>query len=278
MKDLCIIIVNMDCQALLKKCLQSIYASTHKISFEIILVDNASCDGSQKMVKESFPGVKLIENTENLGFTKASNQGLRLCNAKYAMLLNNDTEIKDSAFDRMFDFMETHLKVGACGPKLLNVDGSIQQQGSLLGQRFWKSKDPKETNFVIGACLMVRKEVLEKVGLLDENLYFYNEDLDWCKSIRKAGYKLYYLPQAEVVHYGGYSSKRSFNRRLFVEGFKGGLYFCRKHYGLIAYLLYSLILGMAMICALAFLSLFYFRKDRSAKLSAYADIIKTCFL
>ena len=267
MKDLGVIIVNTNNRKLLDDCLDSIYRNTRQISFEIIVVDNASTDGSQKMVKEKYPGIFLIENQENLGFIKASNLGLKNYHARYAMLLNDDTVIKEAALDKMVDFMDRHPEAGACGPKLLNVDGSVQRQGGILGKRFWLSKEPIPVNFVIGAALVVRKEVIDKIGILDENLFFYNDDLDWCLRIRKAGWKVYFLPQAGITHYGGYSSKRAFNRRLFVEGFKGGLYFCRKHYGELAFNLYRLVLVLVLVLVLPF---HIFNLE---KLKAYAQIL-----
>lgn len=268
MPDLSIIIVNTNNRKLLEECLYSIYAGTHRATFEIIVVDNNSTDGSQQMVKTSFPEVILIENKENLGFVKASNQGLEIYRGRYALLLNDDTVVKDRAFDCMVEFMDKSVKTGACGPKLLNRDRTIQQQGGLLGQRFWLSESSKEVKFVTGACLMVRREAIDKIGILDENLFFYNDDLDWCLRIRKAGWKIYFLPQAEVVHYGGWSSKRTFNRKLFVEGFKGGLYFCRKHYGDFAFHAYRLFLSLCLCLILPF---FFFNPE---KLKAYFEIIK----
>lgn len=267
MKDISIIIVNTNNKKLLEECLQSIYQNTHKVSFEIIVADNASTDGSQEMVKTKFPKVYLIENKENLGFIKASNQGLRNVAARYAMLLNDDTLVKDSALDKMVEFMDQHPQAGACGPKLLNIDGSPQRQGGILGRRFWLSKKPIAVDFVIGAALIVRKEVLDKVGILDENLFFYNDDIDWCLRIRKAGWKIYFLPQAEIMHYGGYSSRRTFKGKLFVEGFKGGLYFCRKHYGEAAFHIYRFLLVVLISLVLPF------QIFNTEKLKSYAEII-----
>lgn len=267
MTDLSIIIVNFNNKKLLEECLKPIKLSTYKISYEIIVVDNASSDGSQAMVKQKFPQIHLIENKENLGFAKANNMGLRIYNARYAMLLNNDTIVKDHALDKMVEFMDSHPEAGACGPKLLNTDGTIQTQGGSLGKRFWKSSTPITVDFVIGAALMVRKQVIDRIGLMDENLFFYNDDLDWCISIRKAGFKIYYLPQAEIIHYGGYSSKRAFNSKLLIEGFKGGLYFCRKHYGSLAYHVYRLVLALCLSLILPF---FIFQP---VKLKTYFSII-----
>ena len=276
MTDLSIIIVNLNNIRILKECLDSVYKTTKKYTFEITVVDNGSTDGSQVMIKELFPQVKLIKNNENLGFAKANNQGLKITAGRYSLLLNNDTIAKEGAFDRMIEFMDNHPKAGACGPKLLNIDGTIQHQGSIIGKKFWRSTAPVEVDFVVGACLMARKEAIDKVGLMDENLFFYNDDLDWCMSIRKAGYKVYYLPQAEVMHYGGYSNKGTFNRRIFVEGFKGGLYFVRKHYGIIPYFLYKAILFAGIVIYLPFFLISYpFKpKNFTDRLFAYIEILK----
>lgn len=271
MLDLSVIIVSFNNKKLLEECLYSIYARTHKITFEVIVVDNNSTDGSPAMVAHSFPAAIIIENKENLGFSRANNQGLRIYKGRYALLLNNDTVVQDYALDQMVEFMDKSEKAGACGPKLLNVDGNPQRQGGLFGPRFWRAEKPAEANFVIGACLMVRREVVDRVGLMDENLFFYNDDLDWCLRIRRAGWKIYFLPQARVIHYGGYSSKQKFNRRLFVEGFKGGLYFTRKHYGEWAYQSYRLCLSLSLCLCLPFLLC------NPEKMAAYMEIIKIAF-
>ena len=190
MMDLSIIIVNFNNRKLLEDCLASIYASTKNISFEVIVSDNGSNDGSNELVKKNFPKAIMIENHENLGFSKANNLGLKIYKGRYAVLLNNDTVVKPGAFERMVGFMDQDPRVGACGPKLLNVDGTVQRQGGIFGKKFWLSNGPVEVKFVIGACLMVRRSVIDMTGMLDEKLYFYNEDLDWCIRIRKAGYQI----------------------------------------------------------------------------------------
>ena len=280
MKDISVIIVNYNNSKLLEECLKSLYTSTHKASLEVIVIDNASSDDSVHMVKTLFPEVKVIENKQNLGFIKATNQGLRIYSGRYALLLNDDTAVKDGAIDKMLKFMNKNPKAGACGPKLLNKDGTIQRQGSLLGKRFWLAPQPKEIGFLVGACLMVRRETIDKVGILDENFFFYTDDLDWCKRIKKAGWKIYFLPEPEVIHYKGWSSTRVFNKRLFVEGFRGGLYFCRKHYGLIAYIIYRLLLLISAFITTILTAISYpFRKNKveaKQRIQAYWEIFKIC--
>lgn len=274
MKDLSIVIVNYNNAKLLEACLKSVQNFSQKLALEIIVSDNGSSDGSQKMLKDKFPEVTLIENNENLGFIKATNKGLKIASGRYIILLNDDTELKNNALEILVDFMDKNPKIGACGPKLLNTDNTPQRQGSILGNPFWKRDEAIPVDFVIGGALLLRKEVFQQIGLMDENLFFYNDDIDWCKSIRKAGWQIYFVPQALIMHYGGYSSRRTFNRRLFVEGFRGGLYFCRKHYNMVAYLAYRLLLLILLpIPILVFTLLLPFNlKINRQKLLAYKQI------
>jgi len=276
MIDLSIIIVNRNNSKILQECLGSIYKNTRKTALEIIVVDNNSSDGSQDMVKMFFPKVNLIRNEDNAGFSKASNRGLKIFRGRYACLLNNDTIIKESALDRMVEFMDRNANVGACAPKLLNTDGTIQHQGSIFQKKFWMSQIPVEITFAIAACIMVRRETINKVGLLDEKLFFYNEDLDWCKRIIKAGYKIFFVPESEVIHYGGYSSKNEFNKFIFVEGFRGGLYFVKKHYGNVVFSIYRAILSCALVAFIPFFLLSYPLNPNKFKdrLFAYLEILK----
>jgi len=275
--DLSIIILNYNNSELLKKCLASVFNPVRKISFEVVVVDNASTDDPLIMIKRDFPPVKVIVNSENLGFSKANNQGISQSSGKYCLLLNNDTIVKPGAFEVLAEFMERHPSCGACGPKLLNEDGSLQRQGGLFGSSFWNASEPKRAQFLTGACLMVRREVINKIGLLDENLYFYNEDLDWCRRIKKAGWEIYYVPAAGVIHLGGYSTKREFNKKMFVEGFRGGLYFCRKHYGAFAFHIYRFALALLFpfeLLLLLFALPFSGAKKFSAKASAYFEVLR----
>jgi uncharacterized protein (TIGR03492 family) len=275
MTDLSIIIVNYNNRNFLEECLNSIYRSTHKVSFELILVDNHSADDSVEFVKNNFPAARIIENSANLGFCRANNRGLKIYRGRYALLLNTDTVVKDGAFDALVEFMDAHPEAGAAGPKLLNADGTPQHQGGLFNRKFWLSKDPVKVGYVIGAALLVRREVIDKVGGLDENFFFSNDDLDWCRRIRKAGWGVFFLPQAEVVHYGGYTIKK-FNQRIFVEGFRGGLYFCRKHYGVLAYQLYRALLVLVALPVLLVSFILYPFLSNKALPGAFWKIFLIC--
>lgn len=272
MHDLSIIIVNYNDSKFLQDCLSSVYDKTRKISFEIIFVDNNSCDNSLEIVSKSFPRVKIIKNEQNLGFCKANNIGLKIYQGRYALLLNTDTIVKEGAFDQLVEFMDANPKIGACGPKLLNQDQTPQHQGGLFNKKFWLSEKPTRVDYVIGACIIVRREVIEKVGGLDENFFFSNDDLDWCRRIRKAGWDVYFLPQAEVIHYGGFTIKR-FNQRLFVEGFRGGLYFCKKHYGNLIYQTYRFLLASCLLLIIVPMALFYPLLPNKQKFFAFLQIL-----
>ena len=250
--DLSIIIVTLNNKKILEECIESIKRNTTSTSYEIIVVDNNSNDGTRSAIRSKYPDVILVGNKKNLGFSGANNMGLKIAKGRYSVLLNDDTYIKEDAFGKLAAFMDNETAIGICGPKLLNIDNSLQRQGSLLSAYKWRSKSPIEVGFVLGACLFIRMAVISKIGLLDENLFFYNDDLDLCKRARTAGFKVVYYPDAEIYHYGGYSSKRSPNMRLFVEGFRGGLYFCRKHYGPIIYSIYRVLLMLFVLLMIPF--------------------------
>jgi uncharacterized protein (TIGR03492 family) len=271
MIDLSVIIVNRNNRDFLTDCLRSVYAGTSRAKPEVIMIDNGSSDGSVALVEKEFPAVKIIRNETNLGFCRANNQGLKIYQGRYALLLNTDTVVQPGAFERLIEFMERHPKAGACGPKLLNRNGTPQHQGGLFAPKFWLSKQPVKVDYVIGACLLVRRTVIDIVGGLDENFFFSNDDLDWCRRIKKAGWDIYFLPEAEVVHYGGYTISK-FNLPIFVEGFRGGLYFCKKHYGLAVYQLYRWLLAFTMALAVLLVLLPAFLPSYRQKLSAYWQI------
>ena len=247
--DLSIIILTLNNRDILEECIDSVKKFTKDISYEIIVSDNGSVDGTRQFIRTKHPEIALIENEKNFGFSVANNKGLKAAKGRYSMLLNDDTYLKEDAFSKIVRFMDNEPDVGICGPKLLNIDGSVQRQGSILSSIKWNSTKPIEVDFVLGACMFIRMSAINKVGLLDENLFFYNDDLDLCKRAIKAGFKVVYYPSAEVFHYGGYSSKKTANMKLFVEGFRGGLYFCRKHYGNVAYAVYRTLLFIFILLA-----------------------------
>jgi GT2 family glycosyltransferase len=214
--DFSIIIVSYNTRELLKKCLSSIDGS---YKTEIIVVDNGSTDGSVETIKKlatrySFGNVKfkIILNKENMGFAKAVNQGIRKASGDYILLLNSDIIVKPKAIEKMLEFVKRHPEAGVIGGRLLNPDGSIQGSCFYLPRltrpfagKYNPGDKPTEVEAVVGAVFLIPHQVLEKVGFFDERYFMYFEDLDYCRRVKQAGFKIYYLPSAEFIHEHGAS-------------------------------------------------------------------------
>jgi hypothetical protein len=233
--DLSIIIVNWNTRDLLRRCLASVEATVRGLSWEVIVVDNASSDGSAAMLRREFPAVRLIENRQNRGFGAANNQALRLMGGRYALLLNSDAILTENAVRELFDFLErTPAAAMACG-QLLNADGSRQNSiGAfpslltlltnaplleyLFPRRFPSKRHnypgPIEVDSGIGACLMVRKAAIDTVGMFDERYFFFFEETDWARQMRAAGWKSYHVPAAHIFHLQGQSIGDSIGSRI----------------------------------------------------------------
>ncbi len=254
--ELSIIIVNYNTKKLIKKALDSIYKYNYKFEYEVIVVDNASSDGSRKMIEDNYNQVILIENEENLGFATASNIGIRRAKGRYILLLNSDTVVYDQTFKKMIAYMENNPGVGAAGCKVILPNGKLDRACKRsfptpanalfnilkLDRRFPGNKrfgsynlsylDKNKTHEVdslVGAFMMVRREVLEEVGLLDQDFFMYGEDLDWCYRIKKAGWKIVYYHEAKIMHVKGGSNKQKSNKIIF-EFYRSMLLFYNKHY------------------------------------------------
>jgi len=254
--DLSIIIVNYETKNLLEQCLNSIYSENYHFSYEVSVVDNDSKDSSIEMVKKKFPQVKLIENRNNLGFAAANNQALRRSNARYLLLINPDTVVLPDSLNVMMEFMDEHPEAGIAGCKLLNPDYSLQYscrkfsnfatfflRGIHLDSIFpnntilrkymmfdWDHNEVREVDWVLGSCMMVRRKAIEQVGMLDENFILYFEDQDWCYRMWKHDWKVYYVPQAQMIHYYQRRSAKQFLNVSTWTHIKSMLYFFKKHY------------------------------------------------
>lgn len=225
---LSIIIVSFNTEKLTRGCVESILKNSSGGNYETIVVDNDSKDGSVEMLrkyKSELSNFRLIENSENLGFSKASNQATRLARGKYILLLNSDTLVKKNSLENLVDFAEETKDCGVVGARLLNVDGSIQLsclkfptivsaikeyflgRKGLLDKFAPSGNKPAEVNAVVGAAFLITPRAIKKVGLLDERYFFYFEDIDYCKRVWKAGLKVYYLPDSEIIHHHGASGK-----------------------------------------------------------------------
>ena len=295
MMDLSIIIVNWNTEEYLLHCLRSIFEMGQGRDWEVIVVDNGSQDGSGREVEKAFPFVHLVSNEKNLGFAKAVNQGLQKASGRYALLLNPDTQMKHEAIERLVSFMDAHSDVGVAGAQLLNADGSKQNSianfpslaTELLNKSLlrWLSPNrfpgkeksyagPIEVDSVIGACMVVRREAMEQVGLLDEDYFLFLEETDWCYRMKRAGWKIYHVPQAEVYHFQGKSAETA-KKRARVEFYRSRYHFFRKNRGslqwsiLLSGLMIRLIFELLMM-TVASLVTFFAIKGWLRKLSLYA--------
>jgi N-acetylglucosaminyl-diphospho-decaprenol L-rhamnosyltransferase len=284
MHDLGIVIVNWNTRDLLRDCLHSVAAAQGTLSIRVIVVDNASTDGSAAMVRAEFPQVELIASPTNDGFVSANNLGLRTLGfgqddelkpeaPRYALVLNPDTVLPATALRDMLDYMDADETIGAAGPKLVLLDGSLDlacrrsfptPEISLyrmtgLSRLFPRSRrfgrynltylDPDvetEVDSIVGAFMLVRREVIARVGLFDETFWMYGEDLDWAYRIKQAGWKVMYNPRVVVTHVKRAASRQS--NRAPREFYRSMLIFYRKHYrAKTAWWLHSLILlGLAL--------------------------------
>lgn len=246
--DLSIIIVNYNTKDLTIDCIKSVLKHTKKITYEVIIVDNASLDDSIKEIsklRKTIKNLKLIENNKNLGFAKANNQGLRRAKGKYSLLLNSDTVIKNNLLHEMIDWMDDHPKVGVSTCALLNKDGSIQGSGGNFPDLFrvfaWmfflediplldrlikpfhpmhtqspfykgevRFKKAHQKDWITGAFFLIRAKATKRTGFLDEDYFMYGEEMELCFRIKKAGWQVWYLPRWSIIHFGGASSTSEF--------------------------------------------------------------------
>ncbi|MDA8159953.1 MAG: glycosyltransferase family 2 protein [Desulfobacteraceae bacterium] len=233
--DVSIIIVNWNTKQLLLDCLASVYATIHELAFEVLVVDNASTDGSVSAVTAYYPEVIVIKNSENLGFAKANNQALRIMKGNFALLLNTDALLTEGAVGRLWRFMNATPDVGLSSGQLLNADGSKQNTIAnfpallpllfnetvlrlLFPDRFPSKHKvyavPIEVESCVGACLMVRKQAITQVGLFDERYFFFMEETDLAFGMRKLGWRSYLIPDVNVYHLQGQSAGHLLQSRI----------------------------------------------------------------
>jgi len=297
--ELSIIIINWNTKNLLLRCLTSIDQKVKGIQKEVFVIDNGSADGSPAAVRKRFPEVVLIQNPINHGFVTANNQALNRSKERYVLLLNPDTEVKAGAIQTLFSFMESRSEAGVAGAQLLNGDGTRQNSianfpclatellnKSLLRWIFPKTfpgkeiaySEPIEVESVIGACMMVRRDVTERPGLLDEDYFLFLEETDWCYRIRRAGWKIYHVPEAEVYHFQGKSAEKE-KKKAKVEYYRSRYIFFRKNRGslpsfiLRVGLIFRLILELMALTVACFFTFFAMTGLRN-RLSTYAYVTR----
>lgn len=250
-----VIIVNWNTRELLQQALATLYEKTPNVSLEVVVVDNGSSDGSVDLVRDQFPDVAIVPLPENLGFAKANNIGFAHSSAPYVLLLNSDTIVLPTTVSGCVAVLDRDPTIGCVGARHLNGDGSLQRSvdsfPSLLNdalsmtelhrlgpvERFlrrrfawWGEHDREcEVGWVNGACMMVRRTVIDAVGALDEGTFIYGEEVDWCYRMQQAGWKVVFTPNAEVIHLGGQAMDQAADRRVHLR-YAGQLRFYRRHY------------------------------------------------
>ena len=289
---LSICILTLQTKGYIRGCLNSIYSNPPDDNFEIFIVDNGSTDGTVEMLRSDFPDVTLYVNEENLGFTVPMNQALRHAQGDFLMMLNPDTIIHPQMFNVLIEFMEANPEVGVCGPKVLNTDGTLQEpcrRGEStpwavisyflrLNRLFPNSKffggyvmnymDEDVSHRVAGvsgSCMLIRREVVEQIGYLDEQFFAYQEDADYCFRTREAGWQIYYVPDAQLTHYGGEGGSRVQPYRSIIAWHRSYRLYYRKNlagnYFFLLNWMYELAMWIKLILSLA---VNFLRKEKTA--------------
>jgi GT2 family glycosyltransferase len=254
--DISVVIVGWNARHYLELCLQSIADAPPHRSMEIIVVDNASSDGSSEMITAKFPAVKLIRSEENLGFAKGNNVGIRQCQGRYIALVNPDVIVFPGCLDALADFLDQNPKVGDVGPRVLNPDMTQQstcrrfptlwnnfssaaglatafkKSRIFAGEHMWFFSHDRTlpVDVLVGCFSMIRRETFDEVGLLDENLFMYGDDVDWCRRAWKAGWQVVFFPGGRAIHDRG-KITAPYPVRFAVAQQKSVLYYWRKHHG-----------------------------------------------
>jgi N-acetylglucosaminyl-diphospho-decaprenol L-rhamnosyltransferase len=251
--DVSVILVSWNTRKLLLDCLASLSKAIGNLHVDIWVVDNGSRDNSVAAVRQQFPTAQLIENHGNPGFAAANNQAIVASAGRYALLLNSDTIAEPRSIERLVRFADAHPRAGIVGAQLLNPDHSFQAsyasfpslRSELLsvtgvGPRmfgYWypsygprRSQVTRQVDWVQGACMLARKAAIRQAGLMDEQYFMYNEEIDWCRCMWRAGWEIWYLPEARIIHYGGQSTSQV--RRAMIQAlYRSKVRFFRKHYG-----------------------------------------------
>lgn len=273
MVKLSVIIVNYNVKHFIEQCLYSVLKASEQINCEIFVVDNNSVDGSVTLIKEKFPQIKLIENKTNTGFSVANNQAIRVAQGEYILLLNPDTVVQEDTFTKVLDFMDSHAEAGGLGVKMLDGQGNFAPESKrglptpkvafykMFGfakffpnsKKFGKyhltylpENEISEIEVLSGAFMLMRKSVLDKIGLLDETFFMYGEDIDLSYRITLAGYKNYYFPHTQIIHYKGESTKRNSLNYVLIF-YKAMAIFSKKHFSGVNAFWFNAMINLAIV-------------------------------
>lgn len=298
--DVSIIIVNWNTIDLLRDCLTSVYECAGDVDYEIIVVDNASFDGSVEMVKNNFKDIILIENAENRGFAAANNQGMAVAKGRYVLLLNSDTIVLDNSIANTVRFADENPRTAVTGCQVLNSDGTVQRtcfkfpsilnmllsstylyklfpKNKFFGREqmtWWDRNDVRQVDVVTGCFMLVRREAIEQVGLMDERFFMYGEETDWCYRFHQKGWKVMFAPVGQIIHFGGQSTAQR-PVAMIVQLRLSILKFMKKHYSRPAYLAARLLVALffAVRLPIWFVKAFIrpaARGEATIKMKAYA--------
>lgn len=296
--DVCVVVVSWNTRDILRRCLRSIFEQTREVSFDVVVVDNNSRDGSADMVRTEFPEVKVIANAGNRGFAAACNQGMRAASARFTLLLNPDTIVLDDAVSRCVQYANLHPDVGVVGCQVLEDEHRITPTGfsfpsplnvflalSGLSRAFpcsrlfgrpelswWDRKTEQDVDVVTGMFMLVRREAIAQVGLMDESYFVYSEEADWCYRFARAGWRRVFTPCARIIHLdGGAKSTSQVSTKMFVQLQKSSMIYHRKNVGLAAWLLLKAIyVGSNSVRMVAWFILSIVNHDPKARRRAVA--------
>lgn len=295
--DISFIIVNWNTKDLLRDCLGSIYKTAGSLTFEVIVVDNASSDGSAAMLAAEYPQVKAIANAENRGFGAANNQGFCIMQGKYALLVNTDAVLTEGAVQKLWAFAEANPRAAIVCGQLLNADGSRQNSiapfptlltlavnVSLLEYLFprrypskrYEHKKPLEVDSAVGACMLIRRQALEEVSMFDERYFFFYEETDLAFAMRRAGWLIYQVPDAFIYHLQGQSIGH--NARSRIEFYRSRYQFLRKwksaiYYRLAAFIIFLRLAATWLINVLGVAATLGLVKKLRGKAAVYREIL-----
>jgi GT2 family glycosyltransferase len=265
--DLSIVIISWNCKDFLIGCLKSIFNKDSSFSYEVIVVDNASEDNSIQVVQTDFPSVRVIRNDENLGFASANNIGITASMGRYVCLINADVIVMNDCLEILYSFMEENRSAGVAGPKLFYPDMTLQctcrkfpslwnnfcsaaglnkvfEKWSFFSSEqmfYFKHDELSQVDAIAGCFMIIRREAIDQVGLLDERFFFYAEDIDWCKRFWTGGWQIYFVPSANAIHYGGGSSSNS-PTRFIIEQQRAIIQYWKKHRSFLSVFLLIMIL------------------------------------
>lgn len=303
--EITVIIVTWNSIEWITKCLESLRKDLISFSCQIVVVDNASTDQTTDLIQNQFHDVVLLKNPRNSGFAWACNQALSQCRSEYVLFLNPDTAVLPGMTRTLIDFMKAHPQAGAIGPTLLNSDGSLQLSGNtfpslknlwfetfFIDRLFPKSpifgshklshadrSRPFQVDWTMGACLMMRKSALDQVGGFDEHFFLFFEETDLCFRLRNAGYEIYVIPEAKVIHRGGASRPENYNAHKIIHYHRSLFHYFRKHVP-VKPVWVKLVVFMRSLLRIVLCLLMYptCRNAVHEKLKGYTKVLRLCFL